>query len=67
VAEKEIYFTRHSKNRLRKFKLDKETVLECISSPKYTETIEERINFWCPHLNRFIRVSITEEDSRFVI
>lgn len=67
MDDKSIYFTRHAKNRIRKFKLDKETVLGCINSPKYIEVIDERINHWCPYLEKYIRVSIVEEDNKLAI
>ncbi len=62
-----IYFTRHAKNRFRKFKFDKESVRSCIENPWKREYLKNRINLWCPFDEKYIRVTIVEEDRIVVI
>lgn len=62
-----IYFTRHAKNRMRKFKIDQQTVRDCIKNPKIQESLENRINMWCPFKGKYIRVSIVQEGSKTVV
>ncbi|RLC46697.1 MAG: hypothetical protein DRH57_05570 [Candidatus Cloacimonadota bacterium] len=45
-----IYFTRHSKNRMRKFKIDRFIVENCIKHAQFYELLGDKTNLWCTHI-----------------
>jgi len=64
----EIYFSRHAKNRMRRFKIEKEEVIQVVKAPELLEqSIKGRQNAWRRRNKEYIRVTYKEEHGRIVI
>lgn len=56
----EINFSRHAKNRMRRFKIEPEKVLETIKNPSIlTESIKNRKNAWKKYNDHWLCVTYT--------
>ncbi|MCL6449542.1 MAG: DUF4258 domain-containing protein [Armatimonadetes bacterium] len=63
-----IYFSRHAKNRMRRFKVESEEVVAAIEAPDIlVESHKGRKNAWKKRSGGYLRVTFCTEDSRDIV
>ncbi|RLE12591.1 hypothetical protein DRI96_04270 [Candidatus Aerophobetes bacterium] len=65
---KKIYFSRHAKNRMRKFAIKPDVVRKVLEKPDFLEpSIKGRKNFWRKVQDKYYRVTCLEEGDKIVV
>ncbi|MBE0431582.1 MAG: DUF4258 domain-containing protein [Dehalococcoidia bacterium] len=63
-----LYFSRHARNRMRRFGVSPGEVEQLLEGPDHTESGEKgRRNAWRKRNDRYIRVTYVEEQERTVV